>query len=652
MITHDSRFEELASAPVKTINVRFDDMTDTSGDHDFSSSDDLMSATQTALGRFLGVATKKMEAKCLEDWTAVRDHEYDVYMGIWDDVASDWNEIYLGRFGVDTADYDVDAGSTLLTMYDRLGKATQEDYSLVDADFPCTVEELAGKIATALDVTLEFDTDLPNADYEVLENLWKTITGTKMYDIVKEIAEVTATTALMSGNTLTFRPYAVDSEVMTEDNLSRFKIGQHWGVLNSVVLSRQPQNDNVVLTNEPSVAADGLTDWTAVNNQIVDDLREELIVPMYDFLVGETPYIVQDDIEAVTEGHGWYEIGDPFTMTIGGNDYYPILTEIILILEGSIDETIKSKIPDPNDIDYASAGGIQKTIWNTEIKVNKQANEITSIVSRQDETDEQFTEIVQQIDNIATTVQGSGGNNLLENSVGYSVLTDGSLEFWDFDGTGAVTSQSSPGSQNYGATSGNEIDLSGSSGKITQRVTVAPNNPYSLSFLAKKNSSGSATIRLFNDDDEFEIELAASTAYAWEQFKLENIVPTGSYLDVEIQSNSADNFSITDLMLNVGEYASVWSQAADEVTSQNVIINRNGITVKSNLYADYTNINPLEFAGYSDASGTMKKVFSLNRDITIMEKLQANSEISMEPIKIVPITDGDNAGWAFVKLGS
>ena len=59
-------------------------------------------------------------------------------------------------------------------------------------------------------------------------------------------------------------------------------------------------------------------------------------------------------------------------------------------------------------------------------------------------------------------------------------------------------------------------------------------------------------------------------------------------------------------------------------------------------------MSPLEFAGYSDVSGTPTKVFTINRDVTKVQKLESVDEVKMVPIKIVPITEGEIQGWAFV----
>jgi hypothetical protein len=80
-----------------------------------------------------------------------------------------------------------------------------------------------------------------------------------------------------------------------------------------------------------------------------------------------------------------------------------------------------------------------------------------------------------------------------------------------------------------------------------------------------------------------------------------------------------------------------------------VNINLEGVLVKSSIYlGDYTVMSPLEFAGYSNINGTITKVFSLNKDVTLVKKLEAEDEVKMVPIKIVPITSGDLQGWAFV----
>ena len=102
-------------------------------------------------------------------------------------------------------------------------------------------------------------------------------------------------------------------------------------------------------------------------------------------------------------------------------------------------------------------------------------------------------------------------------------------------------------------------------------------------------------------------------------------------------------------MLALGSYKSQWTQANGEIMNTQVNINVDGVLVKSSVYiGDYTVMSPLEFAGYSKINGQITRVFSLNKDTTVVQKLRAKDEVKMVPIKIVPITSGDIQGWAFV----
>ena len=205
----------------------------------------------------------------------------------------------------------------------------------------------------------------------------------------------------------------------------------------------------------------------------------------------------------------------------------------------------------------------------------------------------------------------------------------------------------------YGAISGNQITL-GASSKIVQRITVdGTGKSYALSFKARKGVVGVATVSLVNEQDNFSVELPDEEASTWDSFGIAPFTPTMSYLDVVIETDAdVTDFAITDLIINVGDSPIQWVQASGETLNTQVAITRNGVKVKSSVYSgDYVEITPLEFAGYSTASGSSQKVFSLNRDVTTVQKLHAEQQIEMPPIKIVPITSGNRAGWTFVKIG-
>ncbi len=352
----------------------------------------------------------------------------------------------------------------------------------------------------------------------------------------------------------------------------------------------------------------------------------------------------------------YYEMRDYQTIELGRTNLNQVyVTDVRLELGSGIKETIKGIAPTATQTDYARAGGITKTIYNTEIKVDKQKQEIESVVSKQTQVDqklnEEFTKITQNIKDVVTTIQTTGGGNLIKNSVGYAKNQDGTLVEWSKNNVGEVKSYTNPESRSYGAISGNAIELK-KGASITQRLNVASSGkiPYSLSFRAKKGSIGTATVKLSNTIDSFVITIPENKEIIWQNFDLTKIDPSMNYLDVTVStSNNCEQFLITDLMVNMGDQVVPWVQANGEILNTQVAVNDQGMMVSSSVYSgDYVQITPLGMSGHSNVTGTDEEVFKLNRDVTETSKLSARKEINMDPIKIVPVKDGERPGWYFV----
>lgn len=352
----------------------------------------------------------------------------------------------------------------------------------------------------------------------------------------------------------------------------------------------------------------------------------------------------------------YYEMKEPQITELGRTNLNQVyVTDTHLELGNGIKETIKGVAPTATQTDYARAGGITKTIYNTEIKVDKQKQEIESIVSKQTQVDQQITEefsrITQNIKNVITTIQTTGGGNLIKNSVGYAKNQDGTLVEWTKNNTGEIKSYTSPESKSYGAISGNAIELK-KGASITQRLNAASSGkiPYSLSFKCKKGAIGTATVKLSNTIDSFVITIPEGKEIVWQNYDLTKLGPSMNYLDITVStSNNCEQFLITDLMVNMGDQSIPWVQANGEILNTQVAVNDQGMMVSSSVYSgDYVQITPLGMSGHSNVTGTDEEVFKLNRDTTETSKLSARKEITMDPIKIVPVKDGDMAGWNFV----
>ena len=193
---------------------------------------------------------------------------------------------------------------------------------------------------------------------------------------------------------------------------------------------------------------------------------------------------------------------------------------------------------------------------------------------------------------------------------------------------------------------------------------------YTFSTKIKKGAVGSCFVKIFNmsiDEDGNElleqivdeelnpisIEVLAGEEVNYKEYSISKILPKTNNLVIEFYG-SADTLGnsdaiFTDNMLAEGEYKSQWTQANGEIMNTNVVIDIDGITVKTitteeSTADEYTVISTKEFAGYYDG----KQVFTLNKGVTKVNSLEATSETKMPPIKIVPVTEGELIGWAFV----
>lgn len=608
--------------------------------------DHLISFKVSCEGGLFKSAMRKLEAKYLGEHNLLGQW---ITAGFGVKLASGAFEyLNYGSFLVSELTFEKDTGMTTIVAHDKMVNAMRA-YDPIEIEYPVDLYTYTQKLCEACDLELgnSFDT---NGDWQIERELWENINGITYRDIFAQIAQATASICLIgTDDKVHFKQPEHIGENLTYDNMIKLKLEPMYGAVNSVVLARTPAEDNVYLRDEESVALNGVVEVKIENNEILDRGRETAIQPIFDAVRGMFFY----PFETTTEGHGWYDIGDMIDVVNDAGDVFQtIVLNYSVQIDGGIKETLKAAAETKTQTQYQYATSIAKRVKNTEIIVNKQEQYIKQIVSDMDGVvNEKFTEIYQNIDEIVASVQNSGGGNMIKNSVMFA-HTDGAPADWEVDEGGELSIGSDTEAMANGGQSGHSFTLIGKT--VRQRVSVQAYNEtngkaYTFSTKIKKDAVGSCYVKLYNDIDDYIIEIPTGASAFYEDFEIKAIKPSMNYLIVEFYGSADGVVSFTDNMLAVGEYKSQWAQANGEVMNTQVNINLDGILVRSSVYlGDYTVVSPLEFAGYSSINGTPTKVFSLNKDVTYVKKLEADDEIKMIPIKIVPITEGDLQGWAFV----
>lgn len=648
MIAVSNDFKTAMHQPVKQLDAYIE----LSEEDRITSSDDLISFKVSCDTGMCKSAMRKLEGSYLGEHNLLGKW---VHVGFGVKLPNGTFE-YLdyGSFLITEITTSKDTGVTTITGYDKMINSMKE-YSVVSVEYPIGLYDYTKILCLACGLELGNTSFSTHNNWQITQELWENIDGITYRDILVQIAQVTGTTCIISNDDkVYFKSINDTGETLTYDNLLKLKLEPIYGPINSVVLSRTPQEDNIYMRDEESIEINGLTEYKIENNEIIDKDRDNAITPIYNALHGLTYY----PFEVTTEGLGWYEIADNFDIINNTNDTFnTTLFNFSIQIDGGIKETLKTVADTKTQTQYQYATTIAKRVKNTEIIVNKQEQNIQNLVTDMYEEDgivqENFTKVYQDIDNIINSVQNSGGSNLIKNSVMFAYDDNNEPKDWTVEGEGSLLISSSAEALANGSLSGHVFTLLNKT--VRQRVNVKVDNDstektyYTFSTKIKKDVTGTCYVKLYNSNEEYTIQLNPGESSFYGDYEIKALLPKDNYYDIEFYGSADSNATFTDNMFAIGEYKTQWTQANGEIMNTQVNINLDGVLVKSSVYSgDYTVMSPLEFAGYSNLNGTITKVFSLNKDTTLVKKLEAEDEITMTPIKIVPITSGDIQGWAFV----
>lgn len=648
MIAVSSDFKNAMKQPVKELQAFI-----TGDDVEISDETDLIEFKISADSGLCKTTMRKLEAKILGN--------YDL-LGQWVHVGfsvklpdGTFEPLDYGSFLITETTSAKDTEVTTITGYDKMINAMTK-YTPLNIEYPVTLYNYTVALCNACGLSLE-NQSLPSMNnWSITKELWENIDGITYRDIFEQIAQATGTTVIITNeDEILFKTLTNTGEELTYDNMFKLKLEPKYGEINSVVLSRTPQEDNIYKQDEESIEDNGLTEWKIENNEIIDKDRDNALDPIYNAMHGIEFY----PFEITTEGLGWYEIGDSFDIINEYGDVFSTsLFNFSITIDGGIKETLKTVAETKTKTQYQYATSITRRIKNTEIIVDKQEQNIQSLVTdmydENGQINEKFTKVYQDIDNIVNSVQNSGGANLIQNSVMFAYDSEGIPNNWEVTGSGTLEINSSSEAMSNGSLSGHIFTLNNKTVRQTIKVKANdetdPNKTYySFCTKIKKNVTGSCYVRLYNSNEEYRIDIPAGESAFYNEYEISKLLPKDDYYIIEFYGSADSDATFTDNMFSIGDYKSQWTQANGEVMNTQVNINLDGILIKSSVYlGDYTIVSPLEFAGYSNINGTITKVFSLNKDTTLVKKLGAEEEIAMPPIKIVPRTEGNIQGWAFV----
>lgn len=211
----------------------------------------LQKFTITSTGGFLKAAMSKVSITLLGEHQ-LADQVIEVHYGVNRDGV--WLYTQKGRFIITDVKYNKDKNTTELVGYDNM-YLFMKPYQPV-SDFPTTLASFIQSLAAGVGVPLNTET-IYNGSLPMPEDYWATIPEATYRDVLTQICEVTVSNARIkpSGELELIPIDHQTGETLTYDNLLEYKLEDSWGDVNSLVLSRQPQNDDIFQRDEEAINA-------------------------------------------------------------------------------------------------------------------------------------------------------------------------------------------------------------------------------------------------------------------------------------------------------------------------------------------------------------------------------------------------------------
>jgi len=314
--------------------------------------------------------------------------------------------VSLGNYIVSKEpEYNADTLSYSHICYDKM-LYSMKDYKKLNITYPITVRDYINKICENIGLVFkDKNNTFANYNKQIKLDLYEGYDYT-FRDILDELAQVTASTICINENTdeLEIRYLNDTQDSIDEDYLKdiNVKFEEKYGPVNSIVLSRSAESDNVYLQNEDSIEQNGLCELKIIDNQIMNDNdRSDFLPNILEKLNGLNYYI--NDFSS--PGIVWYELCDKYTVSIDGKLYNCVLFNDEIKITQGLEETIYTEIPKVAETDYSKADKTDRKINKAYIIVDKQNQKIEAVVSQTNENFEKLTEIEQTVDSISQKVE-------------------------------------------------------------------------------------------------------------------------------------------------------------------------------------------------------------------------------------------------------
>lgn len=316
-------------------------------------------------------------------------------------VGENYEYLDYGNYIVYSNEKQEDTDTYKITCFDKMLNS-MKPYEEIQGTYPITIKEYLTVLAQKIGLTVK-DTNFYNYSLQIHEDLYKDLNYTYR-DVLDEIAQATGSFIVINKDDQLEVKYPSDTgDTINEDFFkdTNVNFSKKYGPVNSIVLSRGAESDNVYIQDEDSIRENGLCELKIKDNQIMNfNDRSDYLEGLLSALDGIEYY--ENDYDSI--GILYYDIGDYYNVQIGDKTYKCIMLNSEINVTSGIEEIIHTDLPEQTETDYTKADKTDRRINQTTLIVDKQNQIIQGLVTNVDEQNDKITQIQQTADDIELQV--------------------------------------------------------------------------------------------------------------------------------------------------------------------------------------------------------------------------------------------------------
>lgn len=325
----------------------------------------------------------------------------------------------------DSVEYDPDSKSCTVSGFDSMALLDSKTFKDAKITYPATLRQIVEKAAAVQGLSVSFqpffmeDTVYTQASPANLGG------DETLRQVIAWAAEAALSNAIIGRDgKIHFISMIPGSPVSTIDakDYFAFEPNSVFGPINTFVLGRLPQEDNVFREDSNAVAHDGSKELRINDNPFLDLRRDDVIDQYFAKVNGlqVIPYTLDwrgnpaidpgDTIQVVNSKD------KPVTVLFGNSE---------IEFDGGLRFETALEIKSLTETDKSKATSVRETVRKTQLEVDKANQTITAIVEKTEGYDTQFSEIRQDLESITSTVSSQIGS--LQEQI------DGQIQTWFYD---------------------------------------------------------------------------------------------------------------------------------------------------------------------------------------------------------------------------